>query len=137
VVDADFGKDASGVLYALGGIGGGLTLYMDKGHLVYEYNLMMIARSTGRSAEAIPPGKHQIAVDTKIAKPGAPADVTVSVDGVEAFRVKTAGTVPGAFSASETLDVGVDLGSPVSFAYFDRAPFAFNGKIDKVDVSLQ
>ena len=31
VVDADFGEEASGVLYALGGIGGGLTLYMDKG----------------------------------------------------------------------------------------------------------
>ena len=47
------------------------------------------------------------------------------------------GTVPAAFSASETFDVGVDLGSSVSIDYFDRRPFRFNGKIDKVDVVLQ
>jgi arylsulfatase len=33
--------------------------------------------------------------------------------------------------------VGVDLGSPVSLDYFDRAPFAFNGKIDNVTVELR
>jgi arylsulfatase len=137
LIEAEFGKEASGVLYALGGIGGGLTLYMDKGHLAYEYNLMMIARFKGRSEQAIQPGKHRIAVDTKIGKPGGPADVTISIDDVEAIHVKTAGTVAGAFSASETFDVGMDLGSPVSFDYFDRAPFRFDGKIEKVDVTLQ
>ena len=30
------------MLYALGGASGGLTLYMDKGILVYEYNMMII-----------------------------------------------------------------------------------------------
>ncbi len=50
VVDIEAGKDASGVLYALGGIGGGLSLYLDKGHLVYEYNMMMILRFIGRSS---------------------------------------------------------------------------------------
>ena len=137
IVDIDAGKEASGVLYALGGIGGGLTLYMDQGHLVYEYNMMMIERFITRSPEPLAPGKHQIIVDTKIARPGAPADVTISVDGAEAMRVAVGRTVPGAFSASETFDVGMDLGSPVSFAYFDRAPFAFAGKIEKVDVTLQ
>ena len=37
------------------------------------------------------------------------------------MRVAVKRTVAGAFSASETFDVGVDLGSPVSFDYFDRA----------------
>jgi arylsulfatase A-like enzyme len=137
VVDIEAGKDASGVLYALGGIGGGLTLYMDKGHLVYEYNMMMIQRFVGRSPQALAPGKHRIVINTKIAKPGAPADVAISVDGAETMRVAVAGTVAGAFSASETFDVGMDLGSPVSFDYFDRAPFPFSGKIEKVDVTLQ
>jgi arylsulfatase len=45
--------------------------------------------------------------------------------------------VPAAFSASETFDVGVDLGSPVSVDYFERRPFAFNGKIDEVRVELK
>jgi arylsulfatase len=40
------------------------------------------------------------------------------------------------FTASETFDVGTDLGSPVSLNYFDRRPFAFNGKIKTVDVKL-
>ena len=46
-------------------------------------------------------------------------------------------TVPAAFTASETLDVGVDLGSPVSLDYFDRRPFRFDGKIEAVDITLK
>jgi hypothetical protein len=46
-------------------------------------------------------------------------------------------TVPVAFTASESFDVGVDLGSPVSLAYFDRAPFKFEGKIEGVRVELK
>ncbi|MBU6385902.1 MAG: sulfatase-like hydrolase/transferase [Planctomycetes bacterium] len=45
-------------------------------------------------------------------------------------------TVPGAFTASETLDVGTDLGAPVSLDYAKRTPFAFEGKIEKMEVSL-
>jgi arylsulfatase len=45
--------------------------------------------------------------------------------------------VPAAFTASETFDVGVDLGSPVSLAYFDRAPFRFDGTISNVAVRLE
>ena len=44
------GADASGVLYALGGSGGGLALYMDKGQLIYEYNMMIIERYIARSS---------------------------------------------------------------------------------------
>ena len=41
------------------------------------------------------------------------------------------------FAQTDTFDVGVDLGSPVSLDYFDRRPFAFNGKIEKVKVELK
>ena len=129
--------DASGVIYALGGISGGLTLYLDKGQLVYEYNMMMIERYIGRSPVALSPGTHQIAVDTSIGKPGGPAVVRISVDGQEVFTVDVKRTVAGAFSASETFDVGMDLGSPVSFDYFDRRPFAFSGRIGAVTVDLK
>jgi hypothetical protein len=33
--------------------------------------------------------------------------------------------------------VGVDFGSPVSLDYFDRAPFKFDGKIERVTVELK
>ena len=48
-------RDASGVLYALGGSGGGLALYMDKGHLVYLYNMMIIERYTRARRRRSPP----------------------------------------------------------------------------------
>jgi hypothetical protein len=39
------------------------------------------------------------------------------------------------FSATETLDVGADLGSTVSETY--EAPHAFSGEIEKVTVELK
>ena len=46
-------------------------------------------------------------------------------------------TVPAAFTASETFDVGVDLRLTCSRDYFDRRPFKFSGKIEKVRVELK
>jgi arylsulfatase len=45
--------------------------------------------------------------------------------------------VPAAFTASETLDVGIDLGSPVALAYEERRPFAFEGKVNEMTVELK
>ena len=135
-IDAELGENASGVLYALGGASGGLTLYMDEGELVYEYNMMVIERYIARSKEKLAAGKHRIEVATTIAKPGAPAAVVLKVDGAEVARATVKRTVPAAFTASETFDVGIDLGSPVSLDYFDRRPFAFTGRIQTVTVEL-
>jgi arylsulfatase len=136
-IEAELGENATGVLYALGGFSGGLTLFMDKGELVYEYNMLEIERYSVRSKEKIAAGKHKIEVDTTIARPGAAADVVLKVDGNEVGRVTVKRTVPAAFTASESFDVGVDLGSPVSPAYFDRRPFRFDGRIEKVEVKLK
>jgi arylsulfatase len=136
-IDVELSENASGVLYALGGASGGLTLYMDKGELVYEYNMMIIERYTARSKDKLPAGKHRIEVDTTIAKPGAPAEVLLMVGGKEVAHTTVRRTVPAAFTASETFDVGVDLGSPVSLDYFDRRPFRFTGRIEQVNVELK
>jgi hypothetical protein len=72
----DAPENANGMLYALGGSGGGLTLYMENGHLVYLYNMMIIEQYTARSAEPIPAGKHSIKVITKIEGPGKPGYVS-------------------------------------------------------------
>ena len=138
-IDLECGQNASGVLYALGGAGGGLTCYMDTGYLVFEYNLMIIDRSIAKSLDKIAPGKHTIVVDTNLKgpRPGAPADIVMSVDGKEVARTSPKMTVPAAFTASESFDVGVDLGSPVSRDYFERRPYRFEGKITKVDVKIK
>ncbi len=135
-IDLEAGDEASGVLYALGGVSAGMTVYLDKGHLVYEYNMLIIERTVAKSEEKVAPGTHRIDVTETIPTPGAPADVVLTVDGKAFVKTTVKRTVPGAFTASETFDVGVDLGSPVSLDYFDRAPFAFTGKIEKVTVEL-
>jgi arylsulfatase len=94
-IDVEVGTDASGVLYALGGASGGVTLYMDKGQLVYEYNMLIIERTSAKSEGRIAPGKHKIEVDETIAKPGAPADLVLTVDGKEVARTTVKRTVPG------------------------------------------
>ncbi|WP_343229932.1 arylsulfatase [Roseimicrobium sp. ORNL1] len=136
-LDVEVPANADGVLYALGGAGGGVTLYMDKGHLVYLYNMMIIEQYSARSESALAAGKHKIEVITKIAGPAKGGSATLLVDGREVGKADLKRTVPVAFSASETFDVGVDLGSTVSLDYFDRRPFAFTGTIQEVRVKLQ
>jgi arylsulfatase A-like enzyme len=130
--------NASGVLYALGGFSGGLTLFLDNGYLVYEYNMLIVDRYQARSTGPISGGSHVITVTTRFDSPApmGPATVTLNVDGTEVASVAVARTVPAAFTASETFGVGVDLGSPVSPDYFDRRPFRFTGTIDYVDVEV-
>ena len=138
-VDATLDENASGVLYALGGASGGLTVFLDHGQLVYEYNMMIIEQYTARSAATLAPGRHRIEIDTVLTQPRplSPADVVLTVDGREVARAAVARTVPAAFTASETFDVGVDLGSPVSMTYYDRRPFPFTGEIGSVTVHMQ
>ncbi|WP_010583964.1 arylsulfatase [Schlesneria paludicola] len=138
-LNLEFGERSSGVLYALGGSGGGLACYMDDGHLCFEYNLMIIDRTVLKSRDRLLPGKHTIVVKTllKEEKPGSPADIILTVDGDDVARGTAAMTVPAAFTASESFDVGMDLGSPVARDYFKRSPFKFNGTIEKVTIELK
>lgn len=130
-VESDAGT--SGTLYALGGASGGVTVRMERGRVVYDYNMLVIERTTA-ATEPLPPGKHRIEVTETILRPGAPAEVVVTVDGATAATTTVPRTVPGAFTASETFDVGVDLGSPVSP---DAGGDAFEGTIGAVVVELR
>lgn len=134
VIDAEIGKDAEGVLFAVGGISAGFTVYMDKGFLKAEYNAMTLNRYKMVSESAIPTGKINIEVETKYDSKDrmAPATVTLKVNGKEVGRGRVERSVPGVFTASETFDVGKDLGSPVALDYYDKAPFKFNGKINMI-----
>ncbi|MCH2210280.1 MAG: arylsulfatase [Fuerstiella sp.] len=137
LIDAEFTDDSSGVLYALGGAGGGLTCYVKDGYVYFEYNLMIIKRFRMKSVTRLSAGSHQIQIDTTIRNPGAPANIVMTIDGTESASLETDMTVPGVFSASESFDVGVDLGSVVSRDYMDSAPFRFNGTIEQVHVQLK
>jgi arylsulfatase len=66
----------------------------------------------------------------------APASVSLKVQGNEVATADVKRNVPAAFAASETFDVGIDLGSPVSPGYFDRRPFRLIVKVEAVTVKL-
>ncbi len=135
-IDLECGDAASGVLYALGANSGGLTCYMDDGHLCYEYNLFILQRTKARSEAPLGAGRHSIRVETVYteARPGGPLAVTLSVDGDVVATAAVPISAPLLFTANDCLDIGTCLGSPVSLDYFDRAPFPFDGTIHTVDV---
>ena len=135
-IDVNIPPNANGVLYALGGFSGGLSTYVKDGALCYEYNLFEIQRTRTCSALKLPTGKVKIEVETVYAerKPAGPLDITMKVNGAVAAKLQVPISAPLAFTANDCLDIGTDLGSPVALDYFDKAPFAFNGKIAEVKV---
>ena len=133
-IDAELKPDSAGVLYALGAFSGGLALWVDKGKLYFEYNLFEIERTRIESKDPLPTGKVKIEVETRVVAPRGAADVTIRVDGKEVASAKVPRTAVLAFTANDAFDVGMDSYSPVSEAYYDRKPFRFNGKIDKVHI---
>ena len=136
VIDAEIEKDAEGVLFAIGGISAGFTVYMDKGLLKAEYNAMTLNRYKIASETAIPIGKVQIEVEMKSDSKEhmAPATVTLKVNGEQVGQGRIERSVPASFTASETFDVGVDFGSPVALDYYERAPFEFSGTINQIHI---
>lgn len=135
-VDVTAPEAANGVLYALGGIAGGVTLFFDAGHLHYEYNALMLKRTVLRSKTPVSAGRHRIELQTSVLspKPGTPARLQMRLDGQKLAEGLLFYTVPLTFTATETFEVGRDQGSPVSRQYFDRAPFPFEGVIHDVRV---
>lgn len=135
-MDLDVPANANGVLYALGGFGGGLTLYVKDGVLTYEYNQFEVLRTKIQSKGKLPTGQVKLEVQSKLAdRVGGPMDITLEVNGdvVGQGRVPTAISLH--FTTNESFDIGSDTNSPVSLAYFDQAPFAFNGTIGTTKVA--
>ena len=155
---ADIPANANGVLYSLGAFSAGLTTYMKDGSLCYEYNLFEIMRTRICAKDKLPAGKQRIEIETAyvMPKPGGPLKIVMKVNGKEANAVTKVngkeveavanvqgldvgpGIVPVSapllFTANDCLDIGADLGSPVSLDYYDKAPFKFDGKIETVHV---
>ena len=62
--------------------------------------------------------------------------VRLSVNGKVVGQGEIPNVVIGRYSATETLDIGMDLGAVVSHAYHDEAPFAFTGTIKEVVIEV-
>jgi arylsulfatase A-like enzyme len=135
-VEANLPANANGVLYSLGGFSGGLTCYVQDGVLSYEYNLFELQRTQLKAKSKLPTGPVKITVETRYAvkRAAGPLDVVLKVNGQEVATGQVPVSAPLLFTANDCLDIGSDLGSPVSLDYFDNAPFEFNGEISEVHV---
>ncbi len=137
--DVDVPKSgAEGVIVAQGGNLNGWSLYAKGGKLKYCYNFFGIDVSFVEAAQPIPAGNHQVRMEFKydgggIAKGGA---VTLYVDGKSVGQGRIERTVPMAFSADETCDVGKETGSPVSTDYGPTGN-EFSGEVNWVQIDLE
>ncbi|QDT65983.1 arylsulfatase [Calycomorphotria hydatis] len=130
-------SNASGVIAAEGGSAGGYSLYLDNGKLVYEYNYFGKERPKVVSDQPLPTGQSKVSmtyVQAEKSEVATGGTVTLKVDGQKVGEGELPHVIPKRFSATETLDIGKDLGSTVTPAY--EAPFEFNGEIEKVTITL-
>jgi arylsulfatase len=90
------------------------------------------------SNEKLSPGKHALKFDFKYDGPGygKGGTGTLAVDGKKVADGKIERTIPVRFSLDETLDIGMDTGTPVIEDYVDKMPFKFTGVLKKVVIDL-
>jgi len=131
-IEATVPANVNGVIFALGGYAGGVSLYAVDGTLYYEYSALLLKRDKIRVG-TLPAGDVQIVYEMRTPmERAAPAELKFWINGEPANGGTVRRTVPAIFTASETFDVGMDTNSPVADAYFDQAPFAFEGSLKKL-----
>ncbi len=131
-IEAEVPANVNGVIFAMGGYAGGVSLYAYDGELRYEYSALLLKRDKIKVGK-LPAGKVKIEFEMRTPlERAAPAEVTFWINGKKAATGTVQRTVPATFTASETFDVGADTSSPVADDYFEKAPFPFEGKLKRL-----
>ena len=131
-IEADVPENVNGVIFAMGGYAGGVSLYALDGELFYEYSALLLKRDRIKVGP-LPAGDVTITFEMKTPpERAAPAEVNFWINGKEAVSGTVQRTVPAGFTASETFDVGMDTSSPVANDYFEKAPFKFEGSLKRL-----
>lgn len=131
------GAGATGVIVAQGGRFGGWSLYCADGRIRYDYNYFDLAHYVVGADEVLTPGRHEVRMEFQYDGEGhgLGGNVVLVVDGVKVAAGRVEKTIPYYFSFDETLDVGVDLGTPVSEDY-PAVDNAFSGTVHTVRIDL-
>lgn len=142
------GGSASGVVMAQGSRYGGITLFVKNRHVYFEVNSFGSRSGQMVSSSELPAGHSVITVDVLPDPPSKeptekkngqspfPGHGRMTINGKQVAET-TFINLPasgGYWSPAETLDVGSDLGSPVSSEY--TSPDNFTGKIRTVKLDL-
>ncbi len=129
----------NGTIIAQGGRFGGWSLYVKNGVPAYDYNFLGLQRTSVAASKPLAPGKATVRFDFAYdgGGPGKGGMGTLYVNDEKVAEGRIAHTQAGIFSADETADVGIDLGTPVVEAIGAEAKSRFNGKIPKITVQVR
>ena len=128
---------AKGTIIALGGGYGGWGLMMVNGAARFMYNLFGVNVFVTDAKKQLAAGEHQVRMEFAY-EGGGPAkggDVTLYYDGLQVGQGKILVTEPAFFSATEGLEIGQELGTPVT-PKMRAEDTVFNGEIKWVELSV-
>jgi arylsulfatase len=130
---------ANGTLIAQGGRFGGWSLYVKDGVPAYDYNFLGLARNSVTSSKKLAAGKATVRFQFDYAGggPGKGGKGTLFVNDEKVGEGEIAHTQAGMFSADETADVGIDLGTPVVETIGSEHKSKFTGHIPKLIVEVK
>jgi arylsulfatase len=129
----------NGTVIAQGGRFGGWSLYVKNGVPGYDYNFLGLQRTSVTSGRKLAAGKAEVRLQFDY-DGGGPAKgglATLFINGEKVGEGRIPATQAGLFSADETADVGIDLGTPVVEAIGAEAKSRFTGRIPKVTVDVK
>ncbi|OQP43596.1 arylsulfatase [Niastella yeongjuensis] len=129
--------EAKGVIVAQGGSMGGWSFYAHEGKLKYYYNFLGMLHFEVASTTSLKTGLYQVRMEFTydgggIGKGGA---VSLYIDGQKDGEGHIDRTHALFFSMDETLEIGCDLGEPVSADYGPKGN-KFNGKVNWVQIDI-
>jgi arylsulfatase len=126
-IERDQGQ--GGVLYATGTENSGFSLFVDRDHLVFDYNCFG-EHHVVRSSAAVPAGPSRVGV--RMRRSGRGGNATLVIDELAVGEVE----LPFLMQVISSIgpSVGVDHGSQVSSLYSGPSPF--QGVLHQVDVQL-
>ena len=130
---------ANGTILAQGGRFGGWSLYVKDGVPAYGYNFLGMQQTSIVASKPLAPGKATVKFDFAYdgGGPGKGGTGTLFINGEKVGEGRIEHTQAGIFSADETADVGIDLGTPVVEAIGSETRSKFNGHIPKVTVEVR
>ena len=132
------GKE-EGVIVACGGFTGGYTLFIKDNKAYFDYNYYNGLYYTLESPKL---GTGEVHVKFDFVEKGSPRRGipggvgSLHINGEKVSETTFEEMHISTFSLSETFDVGIDAGTPVSNKYSMKNHFPFTGELDKVIVKL-
>jgi arylsulfatase len=129
----------NGTILAQGGRFGGWSLYVKNGVPAYHYNFLGLRQTSIAATKPLAPGKATIRFDfaNDGGGPGKGGIGRLFVNGEKVAEGRIENTQAGIFSADETADVGIDLGTPVVESIGSEAASKFNGHVKKITIEVR